>query len=73
MLQLASNGITSSSIKPLRMALSIGVIFAFLAFLYGVYAIVVMVLGLTVSGWTSIIAAIVFFSRYTVNGVRGYG
>ncbi len=45
----------------------------FLAFGYGVYAIIVMVLGLTVSGWASIIAAIVFLSglQLVVLGVMG--
>lgn len=73
MMQLASNGITSSSIKPLRIALTIGVVFAFLAFGYGMYAIVVMLLGLTVSGWTSIIATILFLSgiQLMVLGVMG--
>lgn len=73
MLQLASTGVTSSSIKPLRMALSIGVLFACFAFLYGIYAIVVMVLGQTVSGWTSIIASIVFLAgiQLMVLGVMG--
>ncbi|WP_086478571.1 MULTISPECIES: glycosyltransferase family 2 protein [Arenibacter] len=73
MLKLASNGITSFSIKPLRIALAIGVMFAFLAFGYGVYAIIVMVLGLTVSGWASIVAAIVFLSglQLMVLGVMG--
>ena len=73
MLLLASHGITSSSIKPLRFALSIGFLFAFLAFGYGIYAIVVMLMGLTVSGWTSIVASIMFLSgiQLIVLGVIG--
>ncbi|QTE22222.1 glycosyltransferase family 2 protein [Polaribacter cellanae] len=73
MISLASNGITSSSIKPLRIALSIGIVFAILAFAYGIYAIVIMFLGLTVSGWTSIIATILFLSgiQLMVLGVMG--
>lgn len=73
MLQLAVNGITSCSVKPLRAALSIGVFFALLAFSYGVYAIIVLLLGLTVSGWTSIIAGIMFLSgiQLMVLGIIG--
>ena len=73
MFQLASNGITSSSVKPLRLAISIGVSFAFFAFCYGVYAIIVMAMGLTVSGWASIIATIVFLAgiQLLVLGVMG--
>ena len=73
MFQLASNGITSSSVKPLRIALNMGVFFAFLAFAYGIYAIAVLFLGLTVSGWTSTIATIVFLAgiQLIVLGVIG--
>ena len=73
MLQLASNGITSSSVKPLRIALSIGVLFAFMSFGYGVYAIVSMWLGSTVSGWASIIATTVFLAsiQLIILGVMG--
>ena len=73
MLSLASNGITSSSIRPLRFALSIGIVFAFLAFVYVAYAIIVMFMGLTVSGWASIVASIVFLAgvQLMVLGVMG--
>src|SRR5690606_35313154 len=73
MVQLASNGITSSSIKPLKLALSLGVLFAFIAFGFGVYAVTVMILGLTVSGWASIVASVVFLSgiQLIVLGVIG--
>ncbi|MGS2741685.1 glycosyltransferase family 2 protein [Sinomicrobium sp. M5D2P17] len=73
MLSLASNGITSSSIKPLRFALSAGIFFALLAFGYGMYAVIVMLMGLTIVGWTSIVACIVFLSgiQLIVLGVMG--
>ena len=73
MMCLASHGITSSSIKPLQLALTVGVLFALLAFGYGVYAIVTMFLGLTVSGWASIVASIMFLSgiQLIVLGVIG--
>ena len=73
MMNLASNGITSLSIKPLRMALAMGVSFAFLAILYGIYAITIVFLGMTVPGWTSLVASIVFLSsiQLIVLGVIG--
>lgn len=73
MVNLASNGITSLSIKPLRMALALGIAFAFLAFGYGVYAISIVFLGMTVPGWASMVASIVFLSsiQLIVLGVIG--
>lgn len=73
MLNLASNGITSLSIKPLRMALAMGIGFAFLAILYGMYAITIVFLGMTVPGWASLVASIVFLSsiQLIVLGVIG--
>lgn len=73
MMNLASNGITSLSIKPLRMALALGIGFAFLAFGYGIYAISIVFLGMTVPGWASLVASIVFLSsiQLIVLGVIG--
>lgn len=73
MLNLASNGITSFSIKPLRFALTVGVFFALLAFAYGVYAVILVWLGKTVPGWASLVASAVFLSgiQLTVLGVIG--
>jgi len=73
MLNLASNGITSFSIKPLRFALAGGLFFACLAFAYGIYAIAIVLLGMTVPGWASLIASIVFLSgiQLLVLGVIG--
>ncbi|REG78475.1 hypothetical protein [Algoriphagus antarcticus] len=73
MLNLASNGITSFSIKPLRFALAGGLFFACLAFAYGIYAIAIVFLGMTVPGWASLIASIVFLSgiQLLVLGVIG--
>ncbi|REG78470.1 hypothetical protein [Algoriphagus antarcticus] len=72
-LNLASNGITSFSIKPLRFALAVGLFFALLAFGYGVYAISIVFLGMTVPGWAWLIASIVFLSgiQLLVLGVIG--
>ncbi|WP_439483304.1 glycosyltransferase family 2 protein [Cyclobacterium plantarum] len=73
MLNLASNGITSFSIKPLRFALSGGLFFAIMAFFYGIYALLMVWAGSTVPGWASIVASIVFLSgiQLIVLGVIG--
>lgn len=73
MINLASNGITSFSIKPLRFALVVGLSFAALAFGYGLYAVTIVFLGMTVPGWASVVASIVFLSgiQLVVLGVIG--
>jgi dolichol-phosphate mannosyltransferase len=61
MFAFAINGITSFSIKPLRLAAATGVIISLLAFLYAIYAIYVkIVLGYAVQGWASVMVAVLF-------------
>lgn len=61
MLALASSGIFSFSIKPLKLATYLGLTVSLLSFLYGIYAIVMNVFSdKTVSGWTSMILSILF-------------
>jgi len=55
MLNLALNGITSLSVKPLRYITSIGIIMAFVSFLFIVWALVARFTGYTVDGWTSLV------------------
>ena len=56
MLNLALNGITSLSVKPLRYITGIGLAMAVVSFVIFVYAIFTKLFGNTVSGWTSMIA-----------------
>ena len=59
MLRFALSGITSSSAKPLYFSIYFGVFFAFLAFIYSLYAIYVFAFSNgAIPGWTSIIASI---------------
>jgi polyisoprenyl-phosphate glycosyltransferase len=61
MFKFAIDGITSFSIKPLRVSTMLGYSMALLAFLYGLYAIFVKIFtNDTVSGWTSLLAGIFF-------------
>ena len=61
MLRFALTGITSSSAKPLYFSIYTGLFFAMLAFLYGIYAIYIAAFtNEAITGWTSIIASILF-------------
>lgn len=61
MFQFAINGITSSSAKPLYFSIYLGLFFAFLAFVYGCYAIyIALFTDSAITGWTSLIASILF-------------
>ena len=62
MLALAINGITSLSVKPLRMITGFGVIVAFISFIGVIWALVDAILGNTVSGWASTTCIICFVS-----------
>jgi len=61
MLKFALTGITSSSAKPLYFSIYLGLFFAVIAFLYGIYAIYISLFtNDAVLGWTSLIASILF-------------
>jgi dolichol-phosphate mannosyltransferase len=61
MLKFALTGITSSSAKPLYFSIYLGLLFAATAFLYAIYAIyIALFTNEAVTGWTSIIASILF-------------
>lgn len=60
MLALAFDGITSLSIKPIRMIMGLGMGIAFLSFIGVIWSVVMWVLGNTVSGWTSMTCLICF-------------
>jgi glycosyltransferase involved in cell wall biosynthesis len=62
MLALAFDGITSLSVKPIRMITSFGLLVAFLSFIGIVWAIIGNFTGTTVSGWSSIVCIICFVS-----------
>lgn len=58
MIAFAIDGITSFSVKPIRMITSLGFIIFFLSLAMLVYSIVAKILGHTASGWASIICSI---------------
>jgi glycosyltransferase involved in cell wall biosynthesis len=58
MLNFAIDGITSFSVKPLKMITSVGFIITLISILIMIYAIIVKIIGNAVSGWTFIICSI---------------
>lgn len=62
MLSLAADGITSLSVKPLRLITSFGVFVAALSFIGVIWAIVSALCGETVAGWASTTCIVCFVS-----------
>ncbi len=62
MLNLALNGITSLSVKPLRYITGIGFVMSGVSFLVMIYAIFTKLFGETVTGWTSMVAIMCLIS-----------
>jgi len=58
MLSFAFEGITSFSIKPLKMIMSLGFIIFLISFLILIYSLIAKITGNTVEGWTFIIWSI---------------
>ena len=74
MLNLALNGVTGFSIRPLRLSLFAGLIIAMLAAVYGFYAIAMSLFtDKTIAGWTSVIVSVLFLSgiQLIVLGIMG--
>ena len=60
MLGLAFSGVTSLSVKPIRLIAALGLIISFISFIILIWAIVMNVTGSAVSGWASILCVITF-------------
>lgn len=73
MLSLAADGITSLSVKPLRLITSFGVFVALLSFIGVIWAIVSALCGATVAGWASTTCIVCFVSgvQLTCLGIIG--
>jgi dolichol-phosphate mannosyltransferase len=74
MLKLAKDGIISFSSAPLKLALHLGFIISGVAFLTGVWAILLKVTGqYTVTGWTSLAVMVAFLggTQLIVIGILG--
>ncbi len=73
MLGLAIDGITSLSIKPLRMISALGIIMAILSFIGVIWSIVSRFFGFTVAGWASMVAILCFVSSVQLISVGVIG
>ncbi len=61
MLKFATSGVTSFSVKPLRLSVYLGVVIACFSFLYGIYAgYVYLFTDKAITGWASVIISVLF-------------
>ena len=60
MLALAFDGITSLSVKPIRMITGLGVVISIASFLLILYALIAWITGRAVAGWASTLIAVAF-------------
>ena len=65
MLNFAWDGITSFSVKPIRLVLNLGIIIFVLSLIMLLYCLIVKILGKTVEGWTFIVGSI-----WLVSGIQ---
>lgn len=61
MLSLAFDGITSLSVKPIRIITTVGVLVSLISFLLIVWSVIIHFTGSGVAGWASIVSAVSFF------------
>ena len=74
MIRFALTGITSFSIKPLRLSVALGSIIALLSFAYGIYAVwTKLFTDRAIPGWTSVLASVLFIGgmQLIVLGIIG--
>ena len=73
MIKLASSGLTSFSVKPLHLAIYLGLFISGLSILYVPYALYSYYSGNAISGWASLIVTISFFGglQLLILGVIG--
>ncbi len=73
MVQFAIEGVTAFSVRPLNIAIGIGLFFSVSAILYIPYILISYFSGHVVSGWASLLATVVFFGgvQLMVLGIIG--
>ena len=69
MLALAMNGITSLSVKPIRLITALGFIVSFISFIGVIWAIVVSIMGNSVAGWASMVSIVCFIGGIQLLGI----
>ncbi len=73
MLKFGLEGVTSFSVKPLRLITSLGCIISVISIFAGIYALISKLLGATVQGWTSLILSIWFLGGLQLIGMGVLG
>lgn len=69
MLNLALNGITSFSVKPLFFIVYMGLFFLFISFCIGVYVLHALLAGTAVPGWASLMLSIWLVGGFVLIGI----
>ena len=62
MLALAFDGITSLSVKPIRLITALGFFIALISFIAVIWSVVSFFVGSTVAGWASTVSIVCFLS-----------
>ena len=73
MLGLAFDGITSLSIKPIRMITVLGMLVSVLSFVGVVWSVVIGLMGKGIAGWASLLSAICFIGGIQLLGLGVLG
>ena len=69
MLSFALDGITSFSVRPIRLVTNCGILFCIIALIFAIWAIIEKMLGNTVSGWSSLMVSIWFIGGSLMLGM----
>lgn len=62
MIGLAFDGVTSLSVKPIRMIMMLGIFVALLSFIGIIWAVITTIIGKSVAGWASTVCIVCFLS-----------
>ena len=69
MVALALNGITSLSVKPIRLITGLGFIVSIISFIGVIWAVIVSLLGHSVAGWASMVSIVCFIGGIQLLGI----
>lgn len=69
MLSFALDGITSFSIRPLRLLSIVGALISIFSLLFGIWALITYFMGHSISGWTSMVVPMYFLGGIQILGL----
>ena len=69
MIAFAIDGITSCSVKPIRMITTTGIVVSALSFLFLVYIVIGHFLGGTIQGWATLAVLLCFFGGFQIMSI----